>query len=60
MPGIQEIIALGIVALVVGLYIRRRWFSRRKSSHGTACGDCASSGPPAKESPLRFYRKRSK
>jgi hypothetical protein len=60
MPGIQEIIALGIVALVVGLYIRRRWFGRRKSSSGAGCGDCASSGPPAQESPLRFYRKRPK
>jgi len=60
MPGIQEIIALAIVALVVGLYVRRRWFGRRKLSGGADCGGCASSGPPPKESPLRFYRKRSK
>jgi hypothetical protein len=60
MPGIQEIIALGIVALVVGRYVRRRWFGGRKAARGGDCGDCASSGPPPKESPVRFYRGRSR
>ena len=54
MPGIQEIIALGIVALVVWRLIWRRRNSSRKAG---ACGDCASSGPPPKESTVRFYRR---
>lgn len=58
MPGIQELIALGIVALVVGLFMRRRWSKRRASQRGGDCGDCASSGPPKAESTVHFYRRR--
>jgi hypothetical protein len=59
-PGIQEIIALGIVVLVVGLYVRRRWRRGKSAQRSGDCGDCASSAPPAKESPVRFYRRQSK
>jgi hypothetical protein len=62
MPGIQEVIAVGIVALVVGRLLWRRW-SRRKALNrsGTtagACGDCTSAGPPPEEATVRFYRRR--
>jgi|CXWL01.1.fsa_nt_gi hypothetical protein len=58
MPGIQELIALGIVALVAGRLLWRRWFRARAGGKAGACGDCASSGPPPKEAPVRFYRRR--
>lgn len=58
MPGIQELIALGIVVLVAWRLLWRRWFSARASGKAGACGDCASSGPPPKEAPVRFYRRR--
>jgi hypothetical protein len=67
MPDIQELIALGIVALVAGRLLWRRWARRNAltkaggqlSSKASACGDCASAGPPPKEAPVRFYRKRT-
>ena len=66
MPGIQEFIALGIVALVAGRLLWRRYAQRdaltrpggQPSSKSSACGDCASSGPPPKEATVRFYRRR--
>jgi hypothetical protein len=58
MPGIQEIIALGIVALIVGLYARRRWSRSGARKRSGDCGDCAASGPPPKEAPVRFWRRR--
>lgn len=62
MPDIQEAIALGIVALVAGRLLWRR-FGRRKSpaqagSKAGACSDCASAGPPPKETTIHFYRRR--
>jgi len=56
-PGIQEIIALGIVALVAGHLLWRRWFRARAGSKAVACGDCASAGPPPQEATVHFYRK---
>lgn len=63
MPGLQEIVALSIVALVAGRLLWRRW-SRRKGLHGAggksgACGDCASSGPAPKEATVHFYRRQN-
>ena len=58
MPGTQEMIALGIVALVAGRLIWRRVAGRRAASRASACGDCASSGPPPKEATVHFHRKR--
>lgn len=52
MPDLQEMLALGIVALVAGLY----WYRRRRRPSGS-CGDCASAGPPPAESTVRFYRR---
>jgi hypothetical protein len=52
MPDLQEILALAIVVLVAGLYWHRR---RRRPAN--SCGDCASAGPPAAESTIRFYRR---
>jgi len=53
--GVQELLALGIVALVVGLTLWRR--NRRKKTAG-ACSGCDT--PPAgqQEKPLRFYKKK--
>jgi len=67
MPGIQELIALGIVALVAGRLLWRRFAQRdaltkpgsKPSSKAGACGDCASAGPPPKEATVRFYKKRA-
>ncbi len=58
MPGLQEILALGIVALVVGLVVWRRWFRGRATRRSGDCGDCAASDPPPKEATVRFYRRR--
>ena len=62
MPDIQEAIALGIVAVVAGRLLWRRW-ARGKGPARTGgktgdCGDCAKSGPPQKESTVHFYRRR--
>ena len=61
MPGIQELIALSVVALVAGHLVWRQW-TKRKVRGGTAakssaCGDCSSAAPPPKEAPVRFYRR---
>lgn len=61
MPGIQELIALGVVALVAGRLLWRQW-TKRTGRGGTtaksgACGDCSSATPPPKEAPVRFYRR---
>ncbi len=56
-PGLQEILALGVVALVVAAVIWRRWRRRGAALKAGACGDCAAAGPPAKEAPVRFYRR---
>lgn len=49
---LQEWVALGVVALVAGAYLA--WRRRRKAG---SCGDCASAGPPPKETVVRFYRR---
>ena len=67
MPGVQELIALGIVALVAGRLLWRRWAQRdarakpggQLSIKSSACGGCASAGPPPKEATVRFYKKRT-
>lgn len=53
---VQEILALGIVALVVGLALWRR--RKRAARAAPGCSNC--DNPPAKpkEAPLRFYRRR--
>ncbi len=61
MPGIQELIALSVVALVAGRLLWRQW-TKRTARGGTAakssaCGDCSSASPPPKEAPVRFYRR---
>lgn len=57
MPDIQELIALGIVALVAGRLIYR-YVVRRNVARRSACGDCASAGPPKPEATVHFYRRR--
>lgn len=52
MLHMQDILALGIVALIVGWYLYRR--SQKKAS---GCADCAESAPPSKEATVRFYRR---
>ncbi|MEQ1800594.1 MAG: hypothetical protein ABL989_01645 [Gammaproteobacteria bacterium] len=57
----QELFALGIVALVAGRLVWRRWARRDGKVAGEArtgdCGDCPSSGPPPKEATVHFYRR---
>ena len=61
MTGIQELIALGIVALVAGRLLWRQWTKRTagggNAAKSSACGDCSSAAPPPKEAPVRFYRR---
>ena len=61
MPGIQELIALSVVALVAGRLLWRQWAKRtargNTASKSSACGDCSSAAPPPKEAPVRFYRR---
>ena len=57
MPDTQELIALGIVALVAGVLIWRRFAKRDAGQTAGACRNCDSAGPPPKEAPVRFYRR---
>lgn len=59
MPGadIQEILALGVVVLVVVLTLWRR-ARRRRAQAGPGCSNCDSPSAKPKEAPLRFYRRR--
>jgi ABC-type nickel/cobalt efflux system permease component RcnA len=59
MPDIQEVIAVGIVALVAGWLLWRRFGKRRDGAKTGDCGDCAAAGPAPKEATVHFYRKRS-
>jgi hypothetical protein len=63
LPDAQELIALGIVALVAGRLLWRRWGrgqpATKQAGKGGACGDCSAAGPPPKEATVRFYRRRS-
>jgi hypothetical protein len=62
MPNVQEVIALGIVAVVAGRLLWKRW-ARRNGAKPAAkfgdCGDCAAAGPAPKEATVRFYRRRN-
>jgi hypothetical protein len=53
---VQEVIAIGIVALVVGIAIWRR--RRRSAGSASGCGNCDTPQTKPKEAPLRFYRRR--
>lgn len=53
---LQEVLALGIVALVVGLVLWRR--QRRRRSGGDGCSGCEAGSPKkSREHPLRFRRR---
>ncbi|MCL4790807.1 MAG: hypothetical protein KJ040_02010 [Gammaproteobacteria bacterium] len=52
MPGIQEIIAILIVAVVAG---RLLWRLRKKPPG--SCSGCASAPPSGKEKTVRFYKR---
>ncbi len=54
MPGTQEILALIVVAAVVGFALYRRL--RRGKASG--CHDC-STDKSTKEQPIRWYRRRN-
>jgi len=58
MPDIQEVIALGIVALVAGRLLWSRFGRRRAGAKTGDCGDCAAAGPAPKEATVHFHRKR--
>jgi len=59
-PDVQELIALGIVALVAGRLLWRRLgpSARRRRTAG-ACDGCGPVNPPRKEATIRFYRRRN-
>jgi hypothetical protein len=63
MPDLQEVIALGIVALVVGRLLWRRWARRvpaaKPAGKSGACSDCTAAGPPPKETTVHFYRRQN-
>jgi len=55
----QQLIALGLVAAVVGFELWRRWKKRQRGAVG--CDGCDTSGNTKKdagEAPVRFYRRR--
>jgi hypothetical protein len=54
-PGLQEAVALAVVAAVVGVALWRRW-RRRKATPG--CDGCGQPSATPKEAPLRFHRRR--
>ena len=54
--GFQEIIALLIVAAVVGFALYRRW--RRSSNAGAGCSGCDDDvASTSDEKPINFYRR---
>lgn len=55
-PEVQEILALGVVALVVAIAIWRR--RKRSSGSSPGCSNCDTPQKKQKEAPLRFYRRR--
>ncbi|NND55509.1 MAG: hypothetical protein HKN56_11140 [Gammaproteobacteria bacterium] len=55
----QQLIALSLVAVVIGAELWRRWKKRQSKSDG--CDGCDSPGSTKKdagEAPVRFYRRR--
>lgn len=52
----QELLALGIVALVVAITFWRWWHRRGRADDG--CSGCEKSGAPRKEATLRFHRRK--
>lgn len=56
--GGQEILALALVALIVGLALRRRW-RRRGTGACDGCQPSTSANPPAaREQTLHFHPRR--
>ena len=53
-PGLQELIALAVVAAVIGFALYRRL--RRKSAKAAACCD-AGGDAQAEEKTIHFYRR---
>lgn len=53
---LQEVLALGVVALVVGLALWRR--SKRRTKAAGSCGNCDAPAAKSKEATLRFYRRK--
>ncbi|MCC7257877.1 MAG: hypothetical protein IT486_05860 [Gammaproteobacteria bacterium] len=54
---LQELLALGVVVLVVALTLWRR--ARRRRAGKAGCSGCDSKAArPSGESPLRFHRRR--
>jgi hypothetical protein len=58
--GTQQLLALGIVVLAVGLELLRRYRKKRAGKVGCEGCDTPSGAKPnaAGESPVRFYKKR--
>lgn len=52
---LQELLALGVVAVVAGAALWRYW-RRRKAAPG--CDGCGKASAAPKEAPLRFHRRR--
>lgn len=52
MPGVQELVAILIVAIVAG---RLAWRLRKKPPG--SCSGCAFSAPEEKEKTVRFYKR---
>ena len=61
MPDLQETIALGIVALVAGLFAWRRLApgARRRPAGGSGCEGCGPGTSPPGEATVHFYRRRN-
>ena len=59
MPDIQEIVALGIVALVAGRLAWKRWARWKATGKAGACGDCSPATPSRGEATVHFYRRRN-
>ena len=52
----QEILALLVVAAVVGVALWRRW--RRRKVAASGCSQCGDKPAAPREAPIRFYRRR--
>jgi hypothetical protein len=54
---VQELLAIAVVATVLGIALWRRW--RKRKAKGPACGSqCGKSETPPREVPLRFHRRK--
>jgi len=57
--SLQEIIALGLVGLAIGLELLRRWRKRQQAANGCTNCEPGNNSRPPEATPINFYKKSS-